>query len=237
LKEQLKILLELQKIDDKISDDEGKEKELPLKLEEIKQELEKTKKCLKEKKKTLKDMQVKLSRKELDLSEKSNKIMKHQQDLYGGKITDIKELRQLQSTIENYKEEKKLMENNLLDLMIEIEDFHKEISQLEEEMNKQEKCLNKYEQEINVSIAEIKERIRNTYNLREKVIEKITDKRLLSEYEMLKRGKEGKAIMEVDEAICPGCYLNLPSDTIYQLKKAEIIVTCPNCDRILVWKE
>jgi len=237
LKEQLEILLELQRIDNSIEEEEKKGRELPLKLERIKQEIVELQNYLESKKKIVKDLQIKLSRKELDLSEKSNKIMKHQEDLYGGKITDIKELRQLQSIIETYKEEKRSIEDNLLDLMVEIEDSKKEVDALEEKLFKQKEYLNKCQQEIDLSIAQIKERINYNCDLRKKILEKITDSHLLNEYELLKRVKEGSAIIEVNEPICPGCYLNLPSDTVYQLKKAEIVITCPNCNRILVWKE
>jgi len=54
---------------------------------------------------------------------------------------------------------------------------------------------------------------------------------------ILRKDKGGKAIMEVDGSICPGCYLDLPSDVIYQLQKNRKILICPNCSRILIWKD
>ncbi len=72
---------------------------------------------------------------------------------------------------------------------------------------------------------------------RGEVLSKITDNRLLKEYELLRKEKGGKAIMEVNDSICPGCYLDLPSDVIYQLKKNRKIIICPNCSRILIWKD
>ncbi len=54
---------------------------------------------------------------------------------------------------------------------------------------------------------------------------------------LLKKDKGGKSIIKVNSSICSGCQLDLPSDIIYQLKKGQIIITCPNCNRILVWKE
>jgi len=68
-------------------------------------------------------------------------------------------------------------------------------------------------------------------------LSKITDNRLLKEYELLRKEKGGKAIMEVNDSICPGCYLDLPSDVIYHLKRDQSMVICPNCSRILIWKE
>ena len=72
---------------------------------------------------------------------------------------------------------------------------------------------------------------------RKETLNKITDDRLLKEYEFLRKEKGGKAIMKVDGSICPGCHLDLPSDVIYQLKKNRKIMICPNCSRILIWKD
>ena len=235
--EQFDILLELQTIDNDIDEEEKKKRDLPSKVERINEEIQELKNNLTNKHKGYKELQIKLNRKELDLSDKSNKIKKHQEDLYGGKITDIKELKQLQKVIATYEDEKNKIEDALLDLMEEIEELNKLVIELEEDLKQKEEYLRKSQQEMELVASEIEEIMNSLTIKREEILSKLTDNRLLKEYELLKKGKGGKVIVEVNSSICPGCYLDLPSDIIYQLKKSQTIITCPNCNRILVWKE
>lgn len=235
--EQCDILLELQKIDIDIDEEERKKRSLPSKIEGISKEIRGLKGSLKNKNEGYKSLQLKLKRKELDLTEKSNKIKKHQEDLYGGKITDIKELKQIQKVIAHYKEEKDSIEEKVLDLMEEMEDLGKSIGHFDEDLKRKEKEFEKRKEEMNLARLVIEKNINSSNIKRKKILSKLTDGRLLKEYERLRKEKGGKAIIKVDGSVCPGCYLDLPSDTIYQLKKNRKMIICPNCSRILIWKD
>lgn len=237
IEEQYDILIELQKIDIDIDEEEKKKRSLPLMIEGITKEIQGLKDSLNNKNKNYKNLQIKLKRIELDLTEKSNKIKKHQEDLYGGKISDIKELKQIQKVIANYQKEKGSIEEDVLDLMEEVEDLDKSISHLDEDLKGKEKEFKKCKEEIESARLVIEKSMSSLNIKRGEMLSKITDDRLLKEYELLRKEKGGKAIMEVDGSICPGCYLDLPSDVIYQLKKNRKIITCPNCNRILIWKD
>ena len=235
--EQYDMLLELQKIDIDIDEEEKKKRSLPLIIEGITKKILVLKDSLKNKNENYKNLQVKLKRIELDLTEKSNKIEKHQEDLYGGKISDIKELKQIQKVIANYKEEKDSIEEDVLDLMEEMEDLDKSIGHLDADLKVNEKEFKKRKEEMDLSRLVIEKNMNSLNIKREETLNKITDNRLLKEYEHLRKEKGGKAIMKVNDSICPGCYLDLPSDAIYQLKKNRKIIICPNCSRILIWKD
>ena len=237
IEEQYDILLELQKIDIDIDKEEKKKRDLPLIIERVTKEIQGLKNSLKNKNENYKNLQIKLKRIELNLTEKSNKIKKHQEDLYGGKISDIKELKQIQKVIANYQKEKASIEEDVLDLMEEMEDLDKLISHLGEDLKAKEEEFKKYKEEMDLARLAIKKNMDSLNIEREEILSKITNSRLLKEYELLRKEKGGKAIMEVDCSICPGCYLDLPSDVIYQLKKNRKIIICPNCSRILIWKD
>jgi predicted nucleic acid-binding Zn-ribbon protein len=237
IEEQYDMLLELQKIDIDIDEEEKKKRNLPLTVEGITKKIQGLKDSLKSKNENYKKLQVKLKRIELDLTEQSNKIKKHQEDLYGGKISDIKELKQIQKVIANYQKEKDSIEEDVLDLMEEMENLDKSIGHLDEDLKAKEKEFKKRKEEMDSSRLIIEENMNSLNIKRKETLNKITDNRLLKEYELLRKEKGGKAIMEVDGSICPGCYLDLPSDAIYQLKKNRKIIICPNCSRILIWKD
>ncbi|MEA3454343.1 MAG: C4-type zinc ribbon domain-containing protein [Candidatus Caldatribacteriota bacterium] len=237
IEEQYDILLELQKIDIDIDKEEKKKRNLPLMIEGVTKEIQRLKNSLKNRNEDYKNLQIKLKRIELNLTEKSNKIKKHQEDLYGGKISDIKELKQIQKVIANYQKEKDSIEEDVLDLMEKAEDLDKSINHLDEDLKVKEEEFKKRKEEMDLESVVIKKNMDSLNIKRGEILNKITDDRLLKEYELLRKEKGGKAIMEVDGSICPGCYLDLPSDVIYQLKKNRKIVICPNCNRILIWKD
>ena len=237
IEEEYTSLLELQKFDIDIDEEEKKKRSLPLLIEGIAKEIEGLEDSLKNKNVNYKNLQIKLKRKELDLAEKSNKINKHQEDLYGGKISDIRELKQIQKVIANYKEEKDSIEEDVLDLMEEMEDLDKSIGHISEDLKAKEKKFKKSKEEIDLASTVIEKNLNSLNIKRKEILSKITEDRLLKEYEFIRKEKGGKAIIEVDGSICPGCYLDLPSDVIYQLEKNRKIIICPNCSRILIWKD
>lgn len=234
---QIDTFLELQKIDGILDKEENKKETLPLNMVKIKKEIKEVTNKLKSKSEEFKNLKVKMKRVELDLKEKTNKIEKHQEDLFGGKISDIKELKQLQKLVAKYKEEKNGIEEDLLVLMEEAENFNKIIISLREDLKKKEEKFKKCKEETSEIILETIKEIKTLNDKRKALIGEIEDIRFFKQYELLRKDKGGNVILEIDDTICPGCYLDLPSDVIYHLKRDQSMVICPNCSRILIWKE
>ena len=234
---QIDTFLELQKIDGILDKEKNKKETLPLNMVKIKKEIKEVTNKLKSKSEEFKNLKVKMKRVELDLKEKINKIEKHQEDLFGGKISDIKELKQLQKLVAKYKEEKNGIEEDLLVLMEEAENFNKIIISLREDLKKKEEKYKKCKEETSEIILETIKEINSLNDKRKALIGEIEDIRFFKQYELLRKDKGGNVILEIDNTICPGCYLDLPSDVIYHLKRDQSMVICPNCSRILIWKE
>ena len=97
--------------------------------------------------------------------------------------------------------------------------------------------LGKIKAETDLEIIKIDQEIISLKERRKNIIQEINDHRFLKQYELLRKDKGGDVIMLVNSSICPGCYLDLPSDVVYHLKKDQSMVTCPNCSRILIWRE
>jgi len=237
LVKQIDTFLELQKIDGILDKEKNKKETLPLNMVKIKKEIKEVTNKLKSKSEEFKNLKIKMKRVELDLKEKINKIEKHQEDLFGGKISDIKELKQLQKLVAKYKEEKNGIEEDLLVLMEEAENFNKIIISLREDLKKKEEKFKKCKEETSEIILETIKEINSLNDKRKALIGEIEDIRFFKQYELLRKDKGGNVILEIDNTICPGCYLDLPSDVIYHLKRDQSMVICPNCSRILIWKE
>jgi len=60
---------------------------------------------------------------------------------------------------------------------------------------------------------------------------------LLAQYQNLLASKGGVAMAEARNEACSGCYMSIPPQVFVNVKKNESIITCPNCGRILFFKE
>ena len=237
MREQLYTLLLLQEIDRDVVREKKRQEKLPARIQEVNNAKAKIEKITRDKKESLKELRLKIKRKEIDVKEINTKIEKHQNELYGGKISDIKELKQLQKVIELLKKDRDKIEEGLLVLMDEEDDFKIDLSEAEKELAKLDEQLQRRQKEVNQQDKEIKKIIEEKQKNRTEIVHKINDRELINRYNMLWREKEGEVVVEIDGSTCSGCNLSLPSDIIYHLQRDDMLITCPNCNRILIWKD
>ena len=236
-KEQLNTLLLLQKLDNEIAEEKTVLSRLPEQVEEKERQIADLEKKEQLEKDVLKELQLKIKRREIDAKAINDKIEKHKSELYSGKTSDIKELKQLQKVIELLQVDCDEVEEDLLLLIEEEDSFKLKVSAIEEELTKLQGQLAEIQKQVALEENKVKKFIREKEAEREDIADKINDKVLMDRYLVLWNDKKGEAIVEIEGSICTGCNLSLPSDIIYHLQKDDRLLTCPNSNRILLWKE
>ena len=237
MKEQLYALLHLQKIDNEIAVEERRRRCLPERIRGKEGQIAKLENKYEQEKSGLKELQLKIKRREIDAKTVNDKIEKNKNELYGGKISDIKELKQLQKVIESLQEEQDKVEEELLVLMDEEDCLKLKIVELERETSELKEQLNEIKKQVEQEDGEIRQFIEQKEIERKEVVQQINDQSLVDRYNILWSDKNGEAIVEIETSTCSGCNLSLPSDIIYHLQKDDCLIFCPNCNRILVWKD
>jgi len=58
---------------------------------------------------------------------------------------------------------------------------------------------------------------------------------MVAVYERVRRGKGAGAVVFVRNKACSGCYKTLPPQLIQEIRRAERLITCDSCGRILIW--
>jgi len=237
LKEQLYTLLLLQKIDNEIAIEDARRRCLPNRIGDKESQITNLENRYQQEKNGLKEIQSKIKRREMDAKAINDKIEKNKNELYGGKISDIKELKQLQKVIESLQEEQDKVEEDLLTIM-DIEDSLKlKNSELERGILELKEQLNGIKRQVAEEDSAIQKFIEQKEIEKKEVIQQINDQALIDRYNILWNDKNGEAIVEIESSICSGCNLSLPSDIIYHLQRDDCLIICPNCNRILVWKK
>lgn len=157
-------------------------------------------------------------------------IAKLNEKLYGGKVSNPKELLGMEHEVEGFKVELKQKEDELLDLMNEEETTQKgiaaqsgQVGKLEEEWQQQQKILLQKRVEVEKHLLEIDKK-------RQEAVSGINSE-ALSLYEGL-RLKRGKAVVKVEQGRCQGCRLTLAMNE-WQRTRSGKVVQCSSCGKIL----
>jgi len=117
--------------------------------------------------------------------------------------------------------------NKQLALLIQLSDLDTQLSELQMQRVKDT------EEEIGFRMqAKAKE----IEKLRDSIRKKI-DNSILQEYDRILKRYKVRALAQVVDGVCYGCFTQLPTEFISKTDKNENIIHCPNCRRILYWIE
>lgn len=56
-------------------------------------------------------------------------------------------------------------------------------------------------------------------------------------YEFIRRRLEHPVIVPVEDGICSGCHIAVPPQSFIELQRGQQILSCPNCQRLIYWCE
>ena len=56
-----------------------------------------------------------------------------------------------------------------------------------------------------------------------------------SRYERIRASKEGRAVVPIQKGACGGCFRGQPPQVIQEARRADRLITCDGCGRLLVW--
>ncbi|PJA99966.1 MAG: hypothetical protein CO128_01915 [Ignavibacteriales bacterium CG_4_9_14_3_um_filter_30_11] len=230
----LKVLYELQNIDDQLDDLEELRGDLPKAVEDLEAQIESIKSTISEKEQQRKESMDKRKENEsqIEISKESQKKFKAQ--LY--KVRNNKEYDALTKEIDHTEEliAKYETENNELadmskTLADEIETIKPKLDELNEEVKKKQsdlkviiKANEKEEEKLNES--------------RKKLVTQIK-KGDLSAYMRIRKAKKGKAVSTIKRSACSGCHNIVPSQRQLELRQNNRLYYCEYCGRILVSAE
>ena len=224
-------LYELHEIDLSISDDKKAIVRIEGRLQDDHVVIDAKSKFEQEEKK-LPDLRKKEKQMGWDIEELSGKIDEVDKQLYGGSVKNPKDLASLNEEFGHFKQRKSAMEDGLLDLMGELEkqqgaydNVKSEFEKVQSRWQEDKGHLVEDKDRLTAEIAELEEKRKDAASQLE-----ISD---LNVYERLRKTKGGEAIAKVEQGMCKGCRINLPTHTLQKARTGQELVYCTNCGRIL----
>ncbi|MGB9677752.1 MAG: zinc ribbon domain-containing protein [Candidatus Ratteibacteria bacterium] len=231
INETIEKLLILQRVDNEIFEKEEQIKEFPEKEKKLKKEIEDIEKQIKTLKENLKKLQLDRKEKELEIKSYEEELKNLNKKL--DEVKSNKEYEALLIEITNTKKKISDIEEDVLILMEKEDDILKKEKILEEEIGRtKEKVLNLIEEERK-KVENLKIQVEEKKKEREDIIKEIEHKIYIL-YEKIRKSKKDKiAIVKMENGICGGCYMTLPTFIVEKVKKKEEIIQCENYSRIL----
>jgi len=230
VKDHIKKIIELQKIDAQIYNFKIELKDKPAVLEQLKSEFEAHQKVLTELEEKSKSIQVDRKEKELELKTQEDKIAKSNAQL--SQIKTNKEYTAKLTEIEHVKADQSVYEEKIL-LSYEASDkINAEIEKEKQKITEEEKNYLAKKKEIEDDIKLIEDRIKVLESQHAQATPGI-DPEYLGRYERILKHKSGLAIVPIEENVCGGCFMNVTSQQLNLIKMNTDIVECEACTRIL----
>lgn len=169
----------------------------------------------------------------IKLKELNYQLSEIEKDLYGGNITDLKQLDFMDKESKRLREEINYCELEILSLMEEVERIKKDIEDIEIQHGEMIKEFKKHK----LKTKNLEDRLIEEKNQEKEALKKITikiKKEFLEVYYNIKNNK-GSALAKINNNECSGCHMIISMYLMDKVKNEEELHLCEHCGRILYY--
>jgi predicted nucleic acid-binding Zn-ribbon protein len=234
MEEQLGLLIQLQEIDKNIRSLTEQKSRLPELLASLERRRSANQEQIEAAKEALQTAQKNKRDRDKDLEADVQKVEKLKART--SEIKTNKEYQALLKEIESAEQENKKVEDEILSLMEKIDAAGAQITAAETRAREEEAAIAAEQKQHEADFARVAEELKEVERGRQELIGRVQPA-ILTHYQNLLATKGGVAMAEARFESCSGCYMSIPPQVFVNVKKNESIITCPNCHRILYYKE
>ncbi|NIA22907.1 MAG: hypothetical protein GWP03_01910 [Proteobacteria bacterium] len=234
LKDDLKHLYEIQKLDIEIDELSTNLESIPERIRQLTLDSEKHKSSIEREKEAIEQLKESKSDEEKKLSNIKLALEKNKK-----KEKVIKSGREGESLLkekENLIRDEGFYTNKLKEINDRLEKSVTNLSNLEDSLGD---VINSTEEDIklyNEKEKELKNEIERLEDKKKRIAVHIKDPLMIKKYERIRENRDGVGVVVIDKPICGGCFVKLPQEIYNELKNGEEMHYCEVCGRILLWK-
>lgn len=231
--ENISLLWQLQILEQEIEEVEKKTtlKKIRTKLNKLKSQHEKIKKEVGRQVVKYKEREYKITKIEQN-NKSSNYTIKELQDkIYGGDITNVAVLSNLESELQQLQKEINDLEEEILEGMEEMEELKASIENKKQDIFKIQESYKKEKEQYDIEKIKLADKKKVLLTKTKKIQEKI-DKEYLQQYKKVKENiKPPMAI--INDGRCMECNMNISIILLKNIKVNSKVYICETCGRIL----
>lgn len=234
MKEQIFLLIKLQKADSEIEGIKARKRDLPREKEILDETLKTFEDTVEAAKERLDDCKKTHKTKESELNQGAEKIKKTKARLL--EVKTNKEYEAALKEIDSIHLKNSHIEDKIIYILDDTENTRKNFEIKEKE-------LADYRAIYDRERARIESELNSIDSVLDEMIEKHDVIRgqinndLIKKYDILREKRNGQAVVSAWKEVCNGCHMNIPPQMYNELQKPEILMLCPNCNRIIYWED
>jgi predicted nucleic acid-binding Zn-ribbon protein len=224
-------LYELQQVDLELESVSRRLKEIAAKLGES-AELKRARKMVAEAEAQVAQCRAEMRNLDLEVNGLSQKIETNEGRLYSGRVTNPKELANLEEEVASLKRWREKREEDLLEAMVGTEEAEAARADAQAILTQVSESWRAEQGDLANEQTDLQSRLEELRGKREALVTAIGSEEVTT-YERLRRQKGGRAVAGVKDGICEGCRMNPPSSQVQHARSTNELVFCNNCGRIL----
>ena len=152
--------------------------------------------------------------------------------LYGGTITNVRELGAYEVEREMVQRQLSSEEDKLLEVMVQFEDLQLNEDKARATLKSLESDRTGHVKEWTVEEGRLVSELEVQNGVRGEMTSGIPPAAVAT-YEMLLKARDGYAVAKIERGACQGCRISLPTSVEQQARTSEAVVQCSSCHRIL----
>jgi predicted nucleic acid-binding Zn-ribbon protein len=231
LKEQLKLLEELQQHDARLQEIEAALAAIPARLKALHGDLQRVEDLLASERAHLAETERYRRDQEHALEDEEQLTQKAKIKLQAVKTG--REYMATQRELETTRKMAQDREEEVIKLLAAIEDFKKSIAAHEADVAVLREGVAKEEAAAQTELADLEQQVSTARAGRETIARQVKPD-IMRRYSSI-RIRRGLAVVPVKNGTCQGCNMNVPPQLYNVLQRGGTIETCPNCHRIVYW--
>jgi predicted nucleic acid-binding Zn-ribbon protein len=167
---------------------------------------------------------------EWEIDDISTKLAAAEEQLFSGRVKNPKELTSLQHEVETLKDRRNRLEENALEIIDQVEESEASVAKINSQLEKLTADWQRQQKQLSDEMERLKATLTNLRAKRQQAISEV-DPSAFEFYQDLRKGK-GIAVARVEQGICRGCRISLPTTDLQQARGGKL-VQCSSCGRIL----
>lgn len=233
MREQLKLLEELQRHDARLQELETLAQSLPQKLRAVELAIDEMEKLLTKERADLAETETFKRGQEGEQKDMSEQLGRAKSKLQ--QVKNLKESGAAQREIETTRRMLETREEEVKKLDDLIDQQRQKVNEHEGKLSADRHELAEQKTAVERRISDIKDQIRDAKGARDEVAKQLRPD-VLKKYGTI-RLRRGLAVVAVKDGTCRGCNMKVPPQLYNTIQRGSSLELCPNCYRIIYWSK
>ncbi len=231
---ELQKLIDLQNLDQGISDFEKALTAIPNQIQSATAEMAALTKEIEQAREVIASMQKSQKQLQADVQTENDHMAKTKTKL--PLVKTNKEYTAIVTEIESVKEKVSAIEDKELEIMESLEVKESEIPAIEARFKEEESTFKEYKAKKEAESVRVKQELEDARDKRQGLLHTVSPE-WAKNYNKITSHRDGVAVVRLLENVCQGCFQVVLPQVVIEVKMGNEIHPCPHCSRFLFWVE